>query len=295
MRRFATRVALFGVLLFILSQCVFGQPRFEVPLTVSDGVQTGTLYFGIVPGADRCLHSGDCFNDHCEYELPFIPPDGVFDARYFSPPNCTNPINMSWSPCDFRPFLNASQRDTFRVRAQRGAGTTMIFSWLAGLSAHFSELTIRYFDPDSGHNINIDMLTDTSVTITGVIGSVTVPIFSGGVIVSSAENDAGAGPRGIILFQNYPNPFNPSTNIGFKVQGSRPSDEGSSGNGGRAGFVSLKVYDMLGHEVATLLEGEQVAGEHTVEWRPEGLSSGIYTYRLTTSHATMVKKMLLLR
>lgn len=84
-----------------------------------------------------------------------------------------------------------------------------------------------------------------------------------------------------VLYQNYPNPFNPGTVIAFQL----PTSD----------FVRLKVYDILGREVATLFEGERPAGKHTVEWKPEGISGGIYTYRLTTSHATLAKKMIFLK
>jgi hypothetical protein len=76
-------------------------------------------------------------------------------------------------------------------------------------------------------------------------------------------------PASFGLVQNYPNPFNPSTTIGYRVQG--------TGNS----FVRLSVYDILGQEVARLVDGPQVAGEHSVVFNARGLSSGTYHYRLT--------------
>jgi len=73
------------------------------------------------------------------------------------------------------------------------------------------------------------------------------------------------------LDQNYPNPFNPKTNIGFRVSGL-----GSS-------WVKLGVYDMLGREVALLVDESKPAGEYRVAFDGSGLASGIYHYRLTTS------------
>ncbi len=81
--------------------------------------------------------------------------------------------------------------------------------------------------------------------------------------------------------QNFPNPFNPTTVISYAL----PATE----------VVSLHVYDVLGQEVATLVDGEQDAGPHSVEFNATGLSSGIYFYRLTAGSLTFVRKMCLTR
>lgn len=83
------------------------------------------------------------------------------------------------------------------------------------------------------------------------------------------------------LDQNYPNPFNPSTAITFSVP--------------EAGNVSLKIYDMLGREVATLINGSMNAGSHTVSFNAENLSSGMYLYTLNAGNFTSSKKMMLLK
>lgn len=83
------------------------------------------------------------------------------------------------------------------------------------------------------------------------------------------------------LLQNYPNPFNPATNISFDL----PS----------AGDVMLKVYDMLGREVATLVNGLRHAGSFTERFDASNLSSGVYLYRLTTPSYSATKKLILVR
>ncbi len=83
------------------------------------------------------------------------------------------------------------------------------------------------------------------------------------------------------LKQNYPNPFNPSTNIEFQIADLE--------------FVSLKVYNILGNEIATLLNEQLVAGKHTVPFNAAGLSSGIYFYSLTVNGFTKTKEMVLLK
>ena len=88
-------------------------------------------------------------------------------------------------------------------------------------------------------------------------------------------------PTDFVLQQNYPNPFNPSTTISFSI----PS----------AGFTSLKVYDILGNEVATLLNEEKPAGNFEVSFDASSLSSGTYFYKLSAGSFTEVKKMILIK
>ncbi len=83
------------------------------------------------------------------------------------------------------------------------------------------------------------------------------------------------------LKQNYPNPFNPSTNISFVIPTS--------------GLVNLKVFNILGNEITTLLSEQLLAGEHTVPFNAAGLSSGIYFYSLTVNNFTKTKEMVLLK
>ena len=94
--------------------------------------------------------------------------------------------------------------------------------------------------------------------------------------------------------QNYPNPFNPTTNFEFRIAN-------FSATGG--GLVSLKIYDMLGREVATLVNEVKQPGEYSVRWDATKFPSGVYFYRLTARPVdggqagayTDTKKMLLLK
>ncbi len=92
-------------------------------------------------------------------------------------------------------------------------------------------------------------------------------------------------PQAINLYQNYPNPFNPSTTIKFRI----PEYE----------FVSLKIYDLLGNEIATLVNEEKPAGNYEVEFQSavgnKELASGIYYYQLRAGNNTETKKMLMLK
>jgi hypothetical protein len=75
-----------------------------------------------------------------------------------------------------------------------------------------------------------------------------------------------AAPERFELFQNYPNPFNPTTTISYQLP--------------VASCISLKIFNLLGQEVATLVEGEQLAGLHQATWEARGIASGVYVYQL---------------
>ncbi len=88
-------------------------------------------------------------------------------------------------------------------------------------------------------------------------------------------------PLSYLLNQNYPNPFNPTTVISYAI----PKD----------GFITLKIYNMLGQEVANLYQGFQKAGSYHANFDASKLASGMYLYKLQTNNFTETKKMLLLK
>jgi predicted esterase len=83
------------------------------------------------------------------------------------------------------------------------------------------------------------------------------------------------------LYQNYPNPFNPFTNFEFRIAD--------------FGLVTLKIYDVLGRGVATLVNEEKPAGEYSIKFDSADLSSGVYFYKLTAGKFSQTKKMILMR
>jgi hypothetical protein len=100
------------------------------------------------------------------------------------------------------------------------------------------------------------------------------------------DDPAGQLPGGFALEQNYPNPFNPSTTISFAL--AEPS------------WVTLTVYNVLGQEVRTLIDGPMAAGSHSIEWdgrdaRGRETASGVYLYRLAAGSSTLTRKMVLVR
>ena len=103
------------------------------------------------------------------------------------------------------------------------------------------------------------------------------------VLITSVEpiGENANGPEDFILLQNFPNPFNPSTEIRFNLKQSGPT--------------VLKIYNMLGQEVAKLLDENLQAGPYKVSFEPIGLPSGVYIYRLQSNGLNEARKMLLLR
>jgi hypothetical protein len=105
-----------------------------------------------------------------------------------------------------------------------------------------------------------------------------------GSLVGVEEETNSSIPESFSLSQNYPNPFNPTTTIRYTVMLSEAKH-----------LVLLKVYDLLGREVATLVNEEKSAGEYSVQFDASSLASGIYFYRLIVGRQIETKKMILLR
>jgi len=88
-------------------------------------------------------------------------------------------------------------------------------------------------------------------------------------------------PKTFELTQNYPNPFNPSTKIRYSVP--------------QISNVTIKVFDILGNEIETLVNQENPAGTYEITWNAENLPSGVYFYQLRAGNFIEMKKMILLR
>jgi hypothetical protein len=100
-------------------------------------------------------------------------------------------------------------------------------------------------------------------------------------IVTDVDELAETLPQVFDLQQNYPNPFNPETVIRYQVPG--------------VSEVSLRVYDLLGREVAVLVNEEKMPGMYSATWNAEGMASGIYFYTLRAGGTVFTKRMILLR
>ena len=150
-----------------------------------------------------------------------------------------------------------------------------------------------YFSADTGSNWqevpivdsslavhNIEFLNDSIGFVLCCNGNFFATENNGGIITST-DNKNISIVIDYSLFQNYPNPFNPTTRISYEL----PLN----------GLVTLKVFDILGKEISTLVNEEKSAGKYQVEFSSGGLSSGIYFYTFTSHNYSKTKKMVLLR
>jgi hypothetical protein len=99
--------------------------------------------------------------------------------------------------------------------------------------------------------------------------------------VNGVADDHSNQPHNFEISQNYPNPFNPSTKFTVQVK--------------NTGFISLRVYDLAGNEVALLLNKQLYPGSYVIAWDAKGLSSGVYFYRISDGQASKTGKLLFLR
>ncbi len=153
---------------------------------------------------------------------------------------------------------------TFQALRTKDVSTSE--TWLAGqLYSKDSSTSLTWLTKE-GYWLGIEPKDKHQSSGSQIISSVsyTIPLGSTGVADQSP-----VVPVEYTLQQNYPNPFNPSTNIRFSVA--------------PAGHVSLKVYNVLGVEVASLLNDQKEAGTFSVNWNAAGLPSGMYLYRLTVT------------
>lgn len=113
--------------------------------------------------------------------------------------------------------------------------------------------------------------------------------------LTDVEDEHISTPMGFLLEQNYPNPFNPSTRIKYTIPNFTESNL-SQGDGTKQGWLTvLKVFDVLGNEIATLVNEYKPAGKYEIEFNASLLPSGVYFYQLKVGSFVETKKMVLLR
>jgi hypothetical protein len=189
-------------------------------------------------------------------------------------------------------YLQSSSADTNqRTTVIDGYGTLIL---PGGDSLQCLRITQGDANPSAQYDDSFFFVTQSGTFITinasrsgesaGVIGIGSAQIIEGNV--ATAVRTPHSVPAGFALYQNYPNPFNPSTAISYELSAKSQ--------------VSLKVYDVLGREVATLVDGEQNAGVYKVNFNAAGFASGVYFYRLAAvgnngKTFSSVKKLMLMK
>jgi photosystem II stability/assembly factor-like uncharacterized protein len=166
---------------------------------------------------------------------------------------------------------------------------TLLFAYYSGfstisvngifMSSDLGQTWVQINDSIFSGNVVNTMVTTKKYLIAGTqSGAWRLPLAS---MITSVDDIPIHLPTDYALNQNYPNPFNPSTTITFSV--------------GTNSYTSLRVYDVLGREVATIVSEQLSAGNYSRQWNAEKLPSGIYFYRLQAGKYVETKKMVLLR
>jgi hypothetical protein len=204
-----------------------------------------------------------------------------------------NPSGMTWDNANRRLILSAlsgARRDTlYTVNPNDGTFAPLGAMGLSTAVSHLGYAPNGYIFGLIGTGTQVSTLIRFTAQNTTAItlGSTNTSALRGiGIRLDSlgqlgTEIRTASTPKEYHLNQNYPNPFNPTTVIEFAI----PTTE----------TVSLKIYDVLGREVATLLNERRNAGVHRINFNATNLSSGTYFYRLQAGTFTQTKKMILVK
>jgi len=200
-----------------------------------------------------------------------------FQTRYFAilnePESVMNSPYLTWiAPNVTLPL------DHFEVQRAWGSGAFITVYSTNGLSYHDQEIT---WDPEDYNNDKL-----VQYRIATVYYKPSIPYGFSNIRKIIAENILqkknsfiNNDDYSLSLEQNYPNPFNPTTTISYQV--------------GKDGYVTLNVFNLLGEEVATLVDQQQQKGNYEVKFDAAGLTSGIYFYRISSNGIVLNKKSIL--
>ncbi len=189
------------------------------------------------------------------FELPPVAPAGLFDARFSS----NNMVET---------FSASKVNEEYIINIQ-SSSFPLTLSWDA--SVNQTKTLVLSYNRDSKNVETIHLRGKGSVKISNSkVNQLRLRTMEGRSL-----------PLEFALLQNYPNPFNPLTNFELRIANRE--------------LIMLKIYDVLGREIATLLNEEKDAGEYSVQWDASNVPSGVYFYKLTAGKFTDVKKLLLMK
>lgn len=191
-----------------------------------------------------------------------------------------DPTQQAWSDIPKMLEVNMTTNDnpaayTFNVKN----GSNNINKALVAVSQN-GQLKVSGYTGSNGNFIVPNGVLTEGQPINVVVSGKNLKTWEGsfGLTGIAANNQI---PAKFSLHQNYPNPFNPVTTINYDIA--------------KTGFTTLQVYDVLGKEIAVLLNGEVLAGKYELEFDASSLPSGVYFYKLTSGDFTEVKKMTLVK
>ncbi len=247
------------------TSCSMPTTRSWIHLTETYGFGWDTLWFGFDTSATYGIDS-----QLCEWELPYLD----YQCLFVNIPGRVGLGNGVLR--DFRLFSSEAQTDTHRI----GFGV----NWPTIYTLHWSPLRIRAIcdsavlvDRDSGFRIRLD-LNDSVYSKSEVFSNLLIR-YGTKQLQTYVNTSGDPSPQSFQLAQNYPNPFNPRTTITYQLP--------------KRSRVTLKVFDVLGREVATLVNGVEDSGLRSAQLDAGELASGIYFCHLTVGGFVQTMKMIL--
>lgn len=145
-------------------------------------------------------------------------------------------------------------------------------------AASWAYLTSVLTSSESARDQDYSVTTSADTALGEAVDSLNAAIEA---LVTGVNSDKANNSKIFALNQNYPNPFNPTTNIDFSLP--------------KNGYITLKVYNILGQEVAALIQGFQKAGTYKLNFDASHLASGVYIYRLQWENVSISKKLVLVK
>lgn len=301
----------------VLPSASTGDEMRFVAVTTQEGIVTSRDTFSIVVGYPRVLFSEDAETGLSQWTRggTGVPWDttsvmayrgtcSIADSRYGNVANSSNNTLTLASQIDlagtthprlefFARWANEPGYDYVRVQISTNNGSTWNslagrYTVAIGGQPSYSGTKGPWvweqinLDAYAGQQVKLrfNLVTDGSLRGDGFyVDDLRVVEYRDSIVSTMSEEQTVAA--NITLEQNFPNPFNPATRIRILLP--------------RAGVASLKVYDVLGREVAALLDGQLAAGKHEVVWNATGFSSGVYVVRLRSNGYVLSRRMMLVR
>jgi hypothetical protein len=268
------------IVFIVLTNLVFAQHTFSVPIVLTNSSLSDTLRAGVGRYNTFGVDDADSLGIFKDKLAPPLPPAPIFDVRFITLPGHTTTYPQGLGTgtySDFRGYASDAQVDTFLIKLTGDDvdNNSTLISWPTGLEKLATTWTMQ---PKTGSSFSpVNMISATSVSVPASVYQ--IYIIKVGAIGTAIQSYESGSKKQFELSQNYPNPFNPSTNITFSLP--------------VGGNTTLKIFNVLGQEVAVLVDGYLGAGMHQYRFNAASLSSGVYIYRLQSNGNSSVKRMIL--